>query len=547
MPAIFDAYLIVDWSAAGRPGTGADSVWLHCLDRAAADQVSERQHNPATRHEAMALIADWLSDQVARDRTALLGVDFALGYPAGTAAGLGRGGDDWRAVWRSLAQMVADGDDNANNRFEVAAALNRQLSGSAFPFWSCPKDGERPDLAAKKPKGYGGDRLAEYRLTDRWPPRPAPSTGPRPKSVWQLFGTGSVGGQTLLGIAHLERLRQHPWLDGRARVWPFETGLRPLARPSADGWRVLFAEVYPSLLADDDGGGDVPDARQVRRLARHFARLDDDGRLAALFAGPEGIDAGERQAIEREEGWILGVQGPRLRPIGAGADGAANAGADTGTAAGAAAAGGYAYVRDPAEIYRRSFATIRAEADLTALPEELEPLAVRLIHAAGDPAIAARLHASAGAVAAGRAALALGRPILVDTEMVAAGIIRRLLPAGNRVCCTLADADVPARAKALATTRSAAAVDAWVPLLDGAVVAIGNAPTALFRLLELIDGGAPRPALILGFPVGFVGAAESKEALIAHKAGVAYVTLSGRRGGSAFAAAALNALAGREP
>ncbi|MDZ3838388.1 MAG: precorrin-8X methylmutase [Rhodospirillales bacterium] len=204
----------------------------------------------------------------------------------------------------------------------------------------------------------------------------------------------------------------------------------------------------------------------------------------------------------------------------------------------------YDYVRDPAEIYRLSFATIRAEADLAALPAELEALAVRMIHACGDPRIIADLAFSDGAAAAGRAALAQGAPILVDTEMVAAGIIRSRLPAHNRVICTLGEAGVGQDAEALGTTRSAAAIDRWRPHLDGAVVAIGNAPTALFRLLELIDQGAPRPALILGLPVGFVGAAESKEALIAHPAGLPHIALRGRRGGSAFAAAAVNALAG---
>jgi precorrin-8X/cobalt-precorrin-8 methylmutase len=206
--------------------------------------------------------------------------------------------------------------------------------------------------------------------------------------------------------------------------------------------------------------------------------------------------------------------------------------------------GGYDYIRDPDEIYRRSFAIIRAEADLRALPADLEPIAVRLIHAAGDPGIVGDLAWSDGAGAAGRQALASGAPILVDTEMVAAGIIRNRLPAGNAVICTLAEPGVAAAARAAGTTRSAAAVDCWRDRFAGAVVAIGNAPTALFRLLELLGQGAPRPALILGFPVGFVGATESKEALIAHRAGVPFVTLRGRRGGSAFAAAAVNALAG---
>ena len=200
------------------------------------------------------------------------------------------------------------------------------------------------------------------------------------------------------------------------------------------------------------------------------------------------------------------------------------------------------YLRDPAEIYRRSFATVRAETDLSRLPPALHPLAIRLVHACGMPEIAADLRATAGAAEAGQAALRARAPIFTDCEMLAAGIIRARLPAANEVLCTLNAPEVPALAKQAATTRSAAALELWGPRLAGAVVAIGNAPTALFHLLELLDAGAPKPALILGFPVGFVGAAESKAALAADPRGCAFVILPGRRGGSALAAAAVNAL-----
>ena len=204
---------------------------------------------------------------------------------------------------------------------------------------------------------------------------------------------------------------------------------------------------------------------------------------------------------------------------------------------------GRQYERDGAEIYRRSFETIREEADLTLIPEDLEKLAVRVIHSCGMVDIAADLRFSVGAGSAGRAALGAGAPILADAHMVADGVTRSRLPAANDVVCTLGDPRVPELAAVMATTRSAAAVDLWLARLEGAVVAIGNAPTALWRILELLDGGAPRPALILGFPVGFVGAAESKEALVEVGHGVPYVTVLGRRGGSAMAAAAVNALA----
>ncbi|HWK46212.1 MAG TPA: precorrin-8X methylmutase [Stellaceae bacterium] len=202
-----------------------------------------------------------------------------------------------------------------------------------------------------------------------------------------------------------------------------------------------------------------------------------------------------------------------------------------------------AYIRDGAEIYRRSFAIIRAEADLTRFPADLSPIAVRVIHACGMVDIAGDLAFSNDLAGAGRAALEAGAPILCDCKMVADGVTRARLPAENRVICTLDDPRTRALAEAAATTRSAAALDLWLPDLAGAVVAIGNAPTALFRLLDMLDAGAPRPAAILGFPVGFVGAAESKSALAANSRGVAFLTIQGRRGGSAMAAAAVNALA----
>jgi precorrin-8X/cobalt-precorrin-8 methylmutase len=202
------------------------------------------------------------------------------------------------------------------------------------------------------------------------------------------------------------------------------------------------------------------------------------------------------------------------------------------------------YVRDGAEIYRRSFATIRAEADLSGLPADVARVAVRMIHACGMVDLVADIGFSAGLVTAARKALLGGAPILCDAEMVASGVTRRRLPAGNEVICTLRDPSVPALAASLGTTRSAAALDLWGDRLDGAVVAIGNAPTALFRLLEMVEAGWPRPAAILGIPVGFIGAAESKEALAA--SGLDHLIVRGRRGGSAITAAAINALASEE-
>ena len=205
------------------------------------------------------------------------------------------------------------------------------------------------------------------------------------------------------------------------------------------------------------------------------------------------------------------------------------------------------YLRDPAEITRRSFEIVRSEADLSALPAALAAVAVRLVHACGMPDIVGELAWRPGVAEQARAALSSGAPVLADCRMVADGVITARLPAENPVICTLDDPEVPALARHLGTTRSAAAVELWRDHMSGAVVAIGNAPTALYRLLELLAEGAPRPAAILAFPVGFVGAAESKQALIEARLDVPYLTLRGRRGGSAMAAAAVNALAADGP
>jgi precorrin-8X/cobalt-precorrin-8 methylmutase len=204
------------------------------------------------------------------------------------------------------------------------------------------------------------------------------------------------------------------------------------------------------------------------------------------------------------------------------------------------------YVRDGAEIYRRSFATIRREADLTGLDPVLSRTVVRMIHACGMVDLRSDVSASAGFPLAAVAALRAGAPVLCDTGMVAAGVTRARLPAGNEVICTLSEPGVPDLARELGTTRTAAALERWRGRLQDALVVVGNAPTALFRLLELVEEGVERPAAVVGVPVGFVGAAESKLELSRHPSRLEYLVVHGRRGGSAIAAAAVNALANEE-
>jgi precorrin-8X/cobalt-precorrin-8 methylmutase len=201
----------------------------------------------------------------------------------------------------------------------------------------------------------------------------------------------------------------------------------------------------------------------------------------------------------------------------------------------------YDYEHDGAEIYRQSFATIRAEADLSGLPDDVAQVAVRMVHACGQLDLVADVGFSPDVVRHGRKALESGAPVLCDSQMVASGVTRKRLPAFNEVVCTLNDPRTPDLARDLGTTRTAAAMHLWGDRLDGAVVAIGNAPTALFHLLEMIAAGAPRPAAVIGIPVGFIGAVESKEALAASD--LEHLVVRGRRGGSAITAAAVNAIA----
>jgi precorrin-8X/cobalt-precorrin-8 methylmutase len=201
------------------------------------------------------------------------------------------------------------------------------------------------------------------------------------------------------------------------------------------------------------------------------------------------------------------------------------------------------YTRDAAEIYRQSFATIRAEADLSRFPEDVARVVVRLIHTCGQVDVADHVAYSDDVVAKSHSALAAGAPVLCDSSMVAAGITKARLPASNEVVSLVADERAPALADRLGTTRSAAGVELWADRLGGAVLAIGNAPNALFRLLELVDDGAPTPAAVLGGPVGFVGSAQSKQELIERPRGMSYLVVTGRRGGSAMAAAAVNSIA----
>lgn len=263
---LFHAYLAVDWSASSVPKTGKDSVWL-CLHGSPPENHPTRE---AATERVRALLRE--------DRRILVGFDFPYGYPAGFGDVVAPGtGPAWRRVWNLLAALIEDDGLNRNNRFAVAAALNR---GSG-PFWGCPAAAQCPTLTQRRTIGFPYLGLAEYRATER---------GPRVQSAWKLGGVGSVGSQALLGIPRLASLRDDPELASASAVWPFE---------SVDGARVVHAEIWPGLVPPEPGHA-VRDAAQVAAVVRRWAELDRAGRLGTLFrAAP----------VAREEGWILGAAG----------------------------------------------------------------------------------------------------------------------------------------------------------------------------------------------------------------------------------------------
>jgi hypothetical protein len=294
---LFSAYVIVDWSAAAKPATGPDSVWIGVVKRDLRFRLTFESHNPATRAEAEKKLVAILDDLKKRGERALIGFDFPLGFPRGLAAGLKLPGDQpWRAVWDQLDKMVKDKADNTNNRFGVGSELNRRLTGGPFPFWGCPPKDALTTLQPKRTRAHGLDDLPEFRHADLAAKGAA--------SIWKLYYNGSVGGQAILGIPAVRRLKL---ARGEAvKIWPFETSFKPLTAADLDGVEAVVAEVYPSLLKVVPAPGEVKDLAQVRATAEHFAKLDEAGKLAAVFAAPSGAAPEVVQVAETEEGWILG-------------------------------------------------------------------------------------------------------------------------------------------------------------------------------------------------------------------------------------------------
>jgi hypothetical protein len=296
MARLFDAYVMVDWSAASKPATGSDSIWIGVMKRDVRFRLAYTAHNPGTRADAEKLINAILDDLAKRSERALVGFDFPLGFPAGSAAALKlKTSPPWAALHAYLQREIKDRSDNSNNRFQVAAMMNRVISGGPFPFWGCPPRDALTTLSPKKTRAHEDGELAEFRAAERVAKGASP--------VWKLYTAGNVGSQALMGIPMVARLRQaRPGL----RIWPFETGWKPLTSEALAGVSAVAAEIYPSLYPAQPQGQEPKDAAQVRAVCEHFAALDEAGKLPATFGPQKGVTA-DAEAIEREEGWILGV------------------------------------------------------------------------------------------------------------------------------------------------------------------------------------------------------------------------------------------------
>ena len=305
MPRLFDSYIMVDWSAASKKATGKDSIWIGALAPDARLRLSFRSSNPETRYQAVEELSDLLNKLIRRGDRILLGVDFPLGFPRGTAEALKLKLDDdtpaWIANRNYLLKEMKDKPDNSNNRFALASRMNRTISDGPFPFWGCAKRDALTTLSMKKSREHGEGDLPEYRLSED---HVLKAKLGRPQPVWKIAYAGAVGGQTLTGIPAIHRLQDK--VEG-VKLWPFEIPLGPLDDDALQGVNVLVTEIYPSLFPLDAKISEIKDEAQVRVTAENFAEQDKNGTLGALFSGPGSLSENEIRVISEEEGWILGI------------------------------------------------------------------------------------------------------------------------------------------------------------------------------------------------------------------------------------------------
>ncbi len=302
MSPLFDAYIIVDWSAASKPVSGANSIWIGALVRECGGALHFNCDNPRTRAAAQARIYDLASDLIHRDKKVLIGFDFAMGYPTGTADALGlepKTAPAWKRLHDHLTKQIVDRADNSNSRFAEAAQMNSTLTGGAHPFWGAPVSKSCATLSTRKGDFRAPISLPEHRRAEAWIKT---QFNAHPKSVWQLLGAGAVGSQSLLGIPTVTYLRDRL---PNTQIWPFETGSSEMTAKTLNSTACILAEVYPSTVIIAPESGEFLDQAQVRTLSKHFESLDSAGELGSAFKIPDSISDREKHKILVEEGWIL--------------------------------------------------------------------------------------------------------------------------------------------------------------------------------------------------------------------------------------------------
>ena len=301
MPRLFDAYIIVDWSAASKPVRGPNSIWVAICTRDENQQARISTHNPSTRLEARHLVLDRAQSLIERGAKVLIGFDFAMGYPVGTADALGLQGvaPPWKRMQDHLAEQTPEQADNSNTRFQIAAAMNAAMTGGPHPFWGATKTKACETLSMKKGDFKNDLSFPEHRICEAWIKA---NFKANPKSVWQLTGIGSVGSQALSGIPTLAYIRE--FIES-AQIWPFETGFKPLTPNDLKNMSCVLAEIYPSTVELTPKTGEVLDETQVKTLSKHLESLDSAGILGSAFGPPDSISEREIHKITAEEGWIL--------------------------------------------------------------------------------------------------------------------------------------------------------------------------------------------------------------------------------------------------
>ena len=297
MSRLFNAYVIVRWSAASKASAGADSVLIGVVKRDVRFRNAYEAHAAGTRADGEKRLLAVLDDLRKRNERALVVFDFPLGFPRGLAAGLKLEGDPWRAVWNQLDRMVKDKPDNTNNRLGVGAEINRRLTGGPFPFWGCPPRDALTTLQPKRTRDHEAGDIPELRLTE--------SRVKGAPSIWKLYYNGSIGGQAILGVPMARRLKLK--YGDALKVWPFETGWTALKPADLEGVEVVAAEVFAGATDAKPAPGETKDQTELRAAVETLARLDEAGKLADLFAGPKGLAEADSETAATEEGWMLGV------------------------------------------------------------------------------------------------------------------------------------------------------------------------------------------------------------------------------------------------